>query len=222
MGWNHEETELLKSLAGKVPTDDIARQLNRTYSSVIHKASSLKVSLLIPVSWTNEELDVLRELAGTCTAKQIGEQIGKNANAVRVQASKIKISLKRPFWTDDELMQLELWAGELPPEVIAHRLNKKVPTVRQQAYRMGLSLRLEVDYFDIKTLSELIGVGRFVITKWVQDGKLSAYRTSISKKSIHRITRRQFTNFYRKYKNHIPALQSIDPERLEYVLNEKN
>lgn len=105
--WNIHEDEFLKDNYGKVPPRFIAKQLNRSASSVMHRAFNLgihgtRASHVRNKTWTNEEERLLIENYSKMDWSELSNLTGHTRHAIRNRASKLGVprDLEIPDITD--------------------------------------------------------------------------------------------------------------------------
>ncbi len=112
--WTDQDLAILRELAGKVPTAEIAGRLGRSVLAVQTEARLLGISLRSPRPaqgagvggpqgpesgtrrryWSLEEDALLRTLAGREPAAEIARRIGRSRNAVATYAHTLGLSLR--------------------------------------------------------------------------------------------------------------------------------
>ncbi|QKE37425.1 hypothetical protein [Ferrovum myxofaciens] len=90
--WRDQEIVFLKTNYRKMPTDDIAKILNRTTRAVESKAKRLKMpNILIP--WTDDEEMFLRTNYKKMSVENIAIAVNKTTGAIRSKAEKMDLAV---------------------------------------------------------------------------------------------------------------------------------
>jgi DNA-binding CsgD family transcriptional regulator len=122
-----EEDALLRSMAGKVSTAEIAERLGRNRNFF----------------WTQDQLATLRRLAPTHTAAEIGEIIGRTAKAIERAAHRYGISLLK-------------WGENHPSTKLTTAQVRQVWELRQRGmYVREIAEQLGVGYDAVKHITNL-------------------------------------------------------------------
>ncbi len=95
--WSSAEVDQLKSLAGTVSTDEIAKTVNKTKKQVQAKAQRLGLSLAFknkqPKSWVKSDVDFLKKNAGVLSGVEIARQLDREPTHVYAKAQLLGVSL---------------------------------------------------------------------------------------------------------------------------------
>jgi excisionase family DNA binding protein len=175
--------------------------------------------------WTDEDRETLKKLAGKYPPQEIAAKMGRSYESLNTEATNLKISLRckkcdrtRKNWTNDEEVLLESLAGELPPRMIAERMRRPVEGIYRKATKMRISLVLETDNWSARQFAELLGVDDTTVNQWIRKKWLVAHKVPHNRR--YHISRQNFKDFYANYQQKCPSLKKIDPEILEFVLND--
>jgi hypothetical protein len=122
-------------------------------------------------------------------------------------------------WSEEEIAFLVANAEILPIERIARRMDRSVDAITRKAHYLGISLSLTLDNWSAKSLGRLLGVHGNTVNTWIANGELKATRSRKTKKSSHRISRKDFKEFYIKYKDVKLSLSQVNPDILEWIMD---
>lgn len=101
--WTPEQVAMLRRMAGKVSTDEIAQALGRTRAAVQRKAQRLGVGLMVRTAathaagtwWTEDEIGILRRMARTHTVRETALALGRGVPAVARKAYLLRIAFRK-------------------------------------------------------------------------------------------------------------------------------
>lgn len=101
--WTPEQIATLRSMAGTVPTDEIAHSLGRTRSAVQRKAQRLGIGLRVrtPATrasgtwWTEDDIGHLRRMARTHTVAETAAALGRGYHATVRKAGLLHIAFRK-------------------------------------------------------------------------------------------------------------------------------
>lgn len=122
------------------------------------------------------------------------------------------------LWTEDDINFLIGNAEVLPVEEIAKRLNRTVSSIKGKALMMQISLAPTLDNLSTESLARLLGVNGNTVCRWIANGELKSTKAKNTKRSRHRISRRNFKSFYKRCKDKKPSLARISPAVLEWLV----
>lgn len=138
--WTEDEEYFLKSLYGKRTISYIAEKLNRTNSSVQHKAKELGVSQVATQSnrekWTNEEIEFLQKKYETIGAHNVAAHLGRSVSSVKHKANRMNLN---SYITGHILLTTLAKNFQSDPSVV-HRWRNEYGLKMRKQNRGGLTL----------------------------------------------------------------------------------
>jgi len=98
--WTEGEIQVLKENYPTLPKKELKELLNRTWSSILHKAIRLKIKR--KKHWTNNEIILLKKNYPALPKKELKQLFNKSWNSISHKAIRLKIRKER-CWTKDEI-----------------------------------------------------------------------------------------------------------------------
>ena len=93
--WTEEELNYIKDNYGKIPIKEISLKLNRSISSIKHKAE--RDAIKSPREWTDEEIGYLKENYKTKTYKELSQHLNRTKSAIDLKIN--RLGLKKEKYT---------------------------------------------------------------------------------------------------------------------------
>ena len=132
--WTDEEINFLKGNLNKKTHKEIAKELNRSISSIANKTRKMRL-VDNTNKWTDEEVEFLKENY----FKDMDFLVSKlNKSYDSIKSKKFKLGLTDSNkWTEgEEQFLLENWNED--EDFLVKNLNRNINSIRQKGYRMGL------------------------------------------------------------------------------------
>lgn len=94
--WRDDEVEKLRVAEGVLTISEVARELNKSYTSVHCKARALSIDLKSGRKdiWSNAELEALRAAKGILTVSEVAERLERTIPAITHKAISLGIKLR--------------------------------------------------------------------------------------------------------------------------------
>ena len=90
--WSKEETQQLEKLFGTIPTEQLAKQLGRSASSLSCKAYRMRLNDQIHYdTWSVEEIRQLKEMFPTTPTNKLAEYFNRSVNSVRQKVFRLEL-----------------------------------------------------------------------------------------------------------------------------------
>lgn len=145
--WTESDDARLRSLAGTMVFERIARALHRSERLVKQRAKALGVSLDFRSDWTSSELEALRRvIAAGGTRQEVAQATGRTVSGVRNKARGLGLSfhrqrrVHRTDWRSEQIEALRraIAAGNTR-EQAAEATRRSVKACINKALQLGLS-----------------------------------------------------------------------------------
>lgn len=134
--WTKQDIALLKRKFGKVPYEELARELGRTVGAMRLKASKWGFTNA-PKSWSSKEIEQLRKLYKTMTAAEIGRRLGRTAGSVTTALKKHGISRPWPKVTKSVVRTIMKKLETMSMQEIGAELGMSAPRISKIARENG-------------------------------------------------------------------------------------
>ena len=112
--WTSDQIDFLKNNYGKIQKEELCQKLNKTWSSISHKA--IRENIKSPREWTEEELQYLKDNYKDKTYNEIAKALGRSKSAVdlkinRLGLTKSKYEYNHSFLKDIQTEAQAYWCG---------------------------------------------------------------------------------------------------------------
>lgn len=112
--WTQEELEFIKNNYGKMTAQELADQLGRTESSVIHKLARHEIKS--PREWSDDELQYIKDHYKDMTNNEISKVLGRTKTAVDLKINRLglvksKYHYNHAFFKDIQTEEQAYWCG---------------------------------------------------------------------------------------------------------------
>ena len=143
--WTYEEELTIKVWADIESTEQIAKRLGRSYTSVNTKISRLglgrKKKVVQDYSWTKEEIQWLRK-NHHFSLQSLAKKLGRSIDSVKSKARQLELTVKMKsnsfYWSDKKTKKLkELVDQKLEWKEISRILRRSIHSCRGKASEMG-------------------------------------------------------------------------------------
>ena len=170
--WSSDEISRFKELAKTLKVKQLVLALNRSSSSIITKAASLGIKLLIEnPRWSEEEFQLLEKLVmiDKKTPEEIANILGRTLDSITVQSRRRNLILQtsnKRFWTkEEEEMLSDMW-GTFSVDLIAKKLKRTVSSVKNKVVMMKLGSTIANNYdgLTVQEICDLFGKDRTVVS----------------------------------------------------------
>ena len=88
--WTDEELEFLKENNKKMPIDEMAKALNRTYDSVICRLRRHPDAVYLYREWSKDEEEYLKKNYDYSKIKEIAKRLGRTEHSIWLKILKLK------------------------------------------------------------------------------------------------------------------------------------
>ena len=140
--WSDDEVHFIERYWGDKPRRTIAKELNRSLSSVATQARALGLtkSSPTPKEWTPQETATLRKLFGqNMNFCDIAVTLGRTIEAVNSKVQALDLRQQRMNrWTPEQIQYLIETYGKKKAYVLANELGHPVSSVHTKAHVLGL------------------------------------------------------------------------------------
>jgi DNA-binding CsgD family transcriptional regulator/DNA-directed RNA polymerase specialized sigma24 family protein len=141
--WTREEDAIIRRNYTKHGARHTAGLLNRSITSVQHRAERLGVPGHGIKPWSNKEEHYLRRFYGTKSAIDIARILGRTEQSVRGHIHQMQLGSYRPTpWTEDEAEYLRQHYGKVKVAELAEELGRSTDAVELKANRLGLRRKI--------------------------------------------------------------------------------
>lgn len=112
--WTKDQIDFLKNNYGKIPKEELCQKLNKTWSSISHKA--IRENINSPREWTEEELQYLKDNYKDKTYNEIAKVLGRSKSAVDLKINRLgliksKYEYNHSFFKDIQTEAQAYWCG---------------------------------------------------------------------------------------------------------------
>lgn len=166
--WSQAEVALLKDWYGLRDEETIARELNRTPSSVRKMAIGLFQTASRSGPWTVQEVHELKRYLGAATHEVIARILGRDPEEVRTEIFELGRIQHGGRWTREETRRLKRIYGTRSDEDLAVIFGRSVEAIGQHATRLHLAK-------DKAFLRKRMGSGTTRMPRW-SNGELELLR----------------------------------------------
>lgn len=125
--WTKEEIDYIKRDWGKVTVDEMAKELNRSYDSIMSKAYKLGKNVNKgnrQKRWSKEEVDYLEDTWGTLSVTRISTHLKRTEQAILSKVNELKLG---EFLENGEYITV----NSLLTEIRGNRVNGRNYTINQ-------------------------------------------------------------------------------------------
>lgn len=132
--WTEEEINFLKENWSTKTHKEIAKELNRSISSIANKTRKLR---LVDNSskWTDEEVEFLKENYFK-DVNFLADKLNKTCDAVKSKRFKLGLAVSNKWSKEEEQFLIENWNKD--EDFLVKHLSRNINSIRQKGYRMGL------------------------------------------------------------------------------------
>ena len=137
--WEDEELDLLRELYGLRELDAIARQLQRSTSSVRRMVSEVFSGAIRTGSWTDAETERLKRFIGITTVPVMARVLRRSKSDVRKKIAQLRAEVRTGPWTPAEIQELKRLYGTRTDEDLSSILSRNLDSVRAVARTLCLA-----------------------------------------------------------------------------------
>ena len=155
--WTDEEIELLKKYYPELGQDCIKYLPNRTTSSIISKASDLKIKYDNNPKWTDKEVELLKKYYPEMGINCFKYLPKKDKTSISNKAKILKIRYNNDQkWTDKEIELLKKYYPEMGSNCVKYLPKRNKTSIVSKARNLNLRFNMEQEWTDeeIKILKE--------------------------------------------------------------------
>lgn len=137
--WTKDQIDFLKENYGIISNKEISQRLDKTISSIKHKAN--REGIESPRSWTEEDLQYLRDNYKTKTYKELAKELGRSKAAIDLKINRMgfvksKYEYDHSFFKDIQTEAQAYWCGFIMADgcvTINERINSCEVCIKLQA-----------------------------------------------------------------------------------------
>jgi len=133
------EIARFKECYGLRDDQTIARELNRSVSSVRKMAETIFGGNRKTGSWDGEEIDQLKRYLGATSVKKMALILGRRPEDVERQLKELRKSTRSGRWSQDEIAELKRLYGTRTDESLALILGRDVQSIKSTSRRLCIS-----------------------------------------------------------------------------------
>lgn len=220
--WSDKEIQYLKENYNRANIEKLSIKLNRSTSSISHKAQRLQLTgekqlVRNPYAqdWSKEEEQYLID-----NKKKSIEELAKDLNRSKnsVLAKFTRLGLRKPrhkFWTEKEDRYLEENISAKTYKQMAKKLKRTPRSCAARAKRIGLD-GYDKEYSSSDIARSFNTARANVLTTWIRHNGLPAEKKEKGKQVYYSIKGEDFWKWYEQHKELVPILTyefgSILPE----------
>jgi hypothetical protein len=133
-----------------------------------------------------------------CIEEKYG--IKRTMYAIRHMAGMLGlVQTKKVAWSENDINKLDKMAGKYTAYKIASKLNRSVSSVCHKANELGIKLRQRIEWYTLKDVRDILGVGEDTANNWLKSNKLIASKNSDRNTPHWHIKESDLRNFIIKY-----------------------
>jgi DNA-directed RNA polymerase specialized sigma24 family protein len=133
--WSEDEEQYLRENASYGNYEEIADELDRSYSSVKSKAQKLDIKTRI--SWTEDKITHLKNSYPEKTDKKIASELGCTEKAVKNKRQELSI-VNDHLWSDKEEEFIKENWRQISDRKMAEELGRSVNSIRNRRKKLGI------------------------------------------------------------------------------------
>lgn len=138
--WTEEEENLLIEYSKKYLVKTIARKMNRSEQSIIHKAQKLGIQLKYQTNpWKKWMIDYLKDNINKKPIGEIESMIGLSYRRILTKCKELGIEYIKENWTDEEITILKEYAQKCHyTELVKVLPGRSIGAITAKAYELGI------------------------------------------------------------------------------------
>lgn len=196
--WTKEEEQYLLDRYFIDSTEDIAKHLGRSISSIHNKTNKMfKDNETRKSGWTKKEEQLLKDNYENMTLKELEILIGRSIRAIDKKLRGLGIDRNKSIeWSIEDDTFLEYNWGIMSIKRLAKHFGRSENSVKRRGYDKGYgSLYNSGYYITMQDIIKMLNVDYSTIINWIKKKKLTATRKQLSKLKTYMVKPENFYDF---------------------------